>query len=208
MVKSLLKCLQPEMLALLLTERWLTRLQGAFIVYTLHVHACIHVCQFNRWSFPMFVHVYIPPSQFALMHINITHTHNPHYIGPGFNPPWGPDRFVASVVWFWKNTCSTPTTFCLCGITTALHCPSYRPLILNTILGSKRKVTNHFSSKSIEWWILYVHVKSDSPSLCSCPVKFVAASNFMSSRFTYVHCLFYLISPNVFTDCVYVSSCI
>ena len=35
MVRSLYKCPQPEMLALLLTERWLTGLQGAFIVYTL-----------------------------------------------------------------------------------------------------------------------------------------------------------------------------
>ena len=35
MVRSLYMCPQTEMLALLLTGRWLTRLQGAFIVYTL-----------------------------------------------------------------------------------------------------------------------------------------------------------------------------
>ena len=35
MVRSLYKCPQPEMLALLLTERWLTGLQGTFLLSTL-----------------------------------------------------------------------------------------------------------------------------------------------------------------------------
>ena len=89
---------------------------------TLHVHACIYICQFA-----IFLYLYGYATKSVCTNAHQKRNFYPHYIDPGFNPPRGPECFVAKVVCFCKNTCSllswktvhTLMTFCLCKTTTA-----------------------------------------------------------------------------------------